>query len=97
MSRRGSAKIDHSTASVDAVMLPLLFALGRIQPSDIHFGRASGVPEHQGSSAPPRAGHRSLWKNRSLLTFAVGVFLFQMANASMMPLAGEALAYSKVQ
>ena len=79
-----------------ALVLPLLFALGRIQPSDIHFGRACGVPDHRGPSAPPRARHRDLWKNRSLLTFASCVFLFQMANASVLPLAGEALAYSKV-
>jgi|SRR6185437_8326427 len=63
--------------------------------SDILCGRASGVPDHQGPSAPSRAPRRSLWKNCSLLTFASGVFLFQMANASMQPLAGEALAYSK--
>jgi MFS family permease len=78
-----------------ALVLPLLAALGRIRPSDIHFGRASGVPDHQGPSAPPRARRRNLWKNRSLLIFAGCVFLFQMANASMLPLAGEALAYSK--
>ena len=78
-----------------ALVLPVLAALGRIQPSDIHFGRASCLPDHQGPSAPPRAQLRSLWKNRGLLTFAGCVFLFQMANASMLPLAGEALAYSK--
>src|SRR5437763_11141455 len=79
-----------------ALVLPLLFALGRIQPSEIHFGRACGVPDHRGPSAPPRARHRDLWKNRNLLTFAGCVFLFQMANASMLPLAGEALVYSRV-
>jgi MFS family permease len=77
------------------LVVPLLAALGRIQPADIHFGRASCLPDHQGPSAPPRAPRRSLWKNSSLLTFAASVFLFQMANASMLPLAGEALAYSK--
>jgi MFS family permease len=76
-------------------VLPLLGALGRIQPTAIYFGRASSVPEYQGLSAPPRARQWSLWKNRSLLTFAGCEFLFQMANASMLPLAGEALAYSK--
>src|ERR1700731_3334498 len=50
------------------LVLPLLFALGRIQPSDIHFGRASCIPDHQGPSAPPRARHWSVWTNRSLLT-----------------------------
>jgi MFS family permease len=78
-----------------ALVLPLLAALGRIQASDIHFGRASCLPGHQEPSAPPRARRRSLWKNSSLLTFAGCVFLFQTANASMLPLAGEAFAYSK--
>src|SRR6202040_2140907 len=72
-----------------ALVPPLLFALGRIRPSDIHYGRACGVPDHRGPSAPPRARYRSLWNNRGLLTFAGRLFLFQMANASMLPLAGE--------
>jgi MFS family permease len=76
-------------------VIPLLAALGRIRSSDIHFGRASCLPNHQGSSTPPRARLRSLSKNRGLLIFAGCVFLFQMANASMLPLAGEAFAYSK--
>jgi MFS family permease len=79
-----------------ALVVPLLFALGRIQPSDIHFGRACGLPNHHGPSAPPRARHPSVWTNRGLLTFAGCVFLFQMANASMLPLAGESLVYSEV-
>jgi MFS family permease len=78
-----------------ALVLPLLVALGRIQPADIHFDHASGLPDHRAPSAALRARRRSIWKNRSLLTFAGCVFLFQMANASMLPLAGEALAYSK--
>ena len=78
-----------------ALVLPLLAALGRIRPADIHFSRASGVPDHQGPSAPPRARLRSLSKSRGLLIFAGCVFLFQMANASMLPLASEAFAYSK--
>ena len=78
-----------------ALVLPLLAGLGRIRSADIHFGRASCVPNHQGPSAPPRARLRSLSKNRGLLIFAGCVFLFQMANASMLPLASEAFAYSK--
>jgi MFS family permease len=78
-----------------ALVLPLLAALGRIRPSDIHFDRASSLPNHQEPSAPPQARRRILWQNHSLLIFAGGVFLFQMANASMLTLAGEALAYSK--
>src|SRR5580698_5551642 len=53
-----------------ALVVPLLAALGRIRPSDIHFGRASCLPDHQGPSAPPRARRGSLWKNRGLLIFA---------------------------
>jgi len=78
-----------------ALVLPLLAALGRIRPSDIHFGRASCLPNHHGPSAPPRARLRSLSKNRGLLIFAACVFLFQLANASMLPLVGEAFGYSK--
>jgi MFS family permease len=78
-----------------ALVLPLLVALGRIQPSDIHFGRSSCIPDHHGPSAPPRARLGSLWKTPGLLVFAGCVFLFQMANASVLPLAGEAFAYSK--
>jgi hypothetical protein len=72
-----------------ALVLPLLWALGRIRSEDIHFGRASCLPDHEGPSKPQRVGLRSLWKNRGLLIFAGCVFLFQMANASMLPLAGE--------
>jgi MFS family permease len=79
-----------------ALVLPLLFALDRIQPSDIHFGRACGAPDHHGPEAPPRARHLSVWTNRSLFMFAACVFLFQLANASMLPLAGESLVYSGV-
>jgi MFS family permease len=78
-----------------ALVLPLLVALSSIRPADIHFGRASCVPNHEGPSKPPRVRLRSLWKNRGLLIFAGCIFLFQMANASMLPLAGESFAYSK--
>jgi MFS family permease len=81
------------TAAV--LVLPLLAALSRIHPADIRFGRASGGPDYEGPNGPPRARFGSLWKNRSLLIFAGCVFLFQMANASMLPLAGEFLAYGK--
>jgi len=78
-----------------ALVLPLLAALCRIRSADIHFSRASGVPDHQGQSEPSRARLRSLLKSRGLLIFAGCVFLFQMANASMLPLASETFAYSK--
>ena len=78
-----------------ALVLPLLAALRLIQPSDIHFGRASCLPEQPGPTVPQRVRFRSLLKSRGLLIFAGSLFLFQMANASMLPLAGEALVHSK--
>jgi MFS family permease len=78
-----------------ALVLPLLVALRGIQTSDIHYGSACGSPDHEGPSAPIRARRLTVWQNRSLLIFSGSVFLFQLANASMLPLVGEALAYGK--
>jgi Major Facilitator Superfamily len=75
-----------------ALVLPLLAALGRIQFSGI-YGRVSGAPGHQELSA--KARRWSLWKNGNLLTFAGCECVFQLGNASMLPLAGEALVFSK--
>jgi len=76
-----------------ALVLPLLFAIARVHSADIHFGRSCGQPDHHASTPPPRAGRLSLSKNYNLLVFAGCLFLFQFANASMLPLAGERLAY----
>src|SRR5215471_722619 len=76
-----------------ALVLPLLLAIARVRFADIHFGRSCGQPDHHASTPPPRAERLSLSKNFNLLTFAVCLFLFQFANASMLPLAGERLAY----
>jgi MFS family permease len=76
-----------------ALLLPLLLAIARVRPADIHFGRSCGQPDHHESTPPPRAGRLSLSKNFNLLIFAGCLFLFQFANASMLPLAGERLAY----
>lgn len=76
------------------LVLPLFVALIRIGAEDVHFGRSVGAPKHHHPSRPPpRTQRLSLWKNSGLLIFAVCLFLFQFANASMLPLAGEALAY----
>jgi MFS family permease len=78
-----------------ALVLPLLAALARIRPPDVHYGSACGAPDHEGPQTPSRARRLSLWNKRGLLTFAGCVFLFQMANASMLPLVGEELAYGR--
>jgi MFS family permease len=71
--------------------LPLFFALARIRAVDVHFGRSCGAPSHHGIEQPPRAGRRILLKDSRLVTFATSLFLFQLANASVLPLAGEVL------
>ena len=76
-----------------ALVLPLLVAIARVRSADVHFGRSCGQPNHHASTPPPRAGRLSLCKNYNLLTFAGCLFLFQFANASVLPLAGERLAY----
>lgn len=43
-----------------ALVLPLLAALGRIKPSNIHFGAASGIPQHHGPGRPARVSLQSL-------------------------------------
>jgi MFS family permease len=76
-----------------SLVFPLLLAIARVRSADIHFGRSCGQPHHHASTPPPRAKRLSLSKNHDLVTFAGCLFLFQFANASMLPLAGERLAY----
>jgi MFS family permease len=76
-----------------ALALPALAALSRIHAPEIHFGRACGQPDHHAPTPPPRIRRLTLWKNYGLLIFAGCLFLFQFANASMLPLAGEELVY----
>jgi MFS family permease len=76
-----------------ALVLPLLLAIARVRSADVHFGRSCGQPDHHASTLPPRADRLSLSKNYNLLTFAGCLSLFQFANASMLPLAGERLTY----
>jgi hypothetical protein len=74
--------------------LPVLAALIRVRASDIHFGRSCGAPEHE-SMQPARTGRAILLKDRRLLIFGLCLFLFQVANASILPLVGEALAHDE--
>jgi MFS family permease len=82
-------------AMVGVLVVPMLVMLARIHPSEIHFGRACGAPDHHTIDQPVRIKRKALWKNPVLLTFAAGLFLFQLANASILPLVGETLAYQR--
>jgi MFS family permease len=74
-----------------ALWVPLLVALLRIRASDIHFSRSCGAPNHD--ERPQRVSRIVLFKDRRLLTFAVCLFLFQLANASLLPQLGQTLAH----
>ena len=77
-----------------ALGLPVLLALGTIRASDIHYARScSAVDMHP--THPQRASRATLMRYHGLLTFAVCLFLFQLANASILPLTGQILAHTK--
>jgi MFS family permease len=78
---------------VVALIPPLLVALARIRPTDIHFGRSCGAPDHHTPDRPARVVRATLRKRPGLLILGVCLFFFQLANASMLPLVGEALIY----
>jgi MFS family permease len=78
---------------VIALTLPLFAALAHMHATDIHFGRSCGAPHHHTRDRPARAGRASLWKSPGLLVLGACLFLFQLANASMLPLVGESLIY----
>jgi MFS family permease len=74
-----------------ALGIPLLWTLAGIRRADIHFGRSCGAPDHHARN-PPRIGRAALFKDRRFLIFTICLFLFQLANASLLPLVGQALA-----
>jgi MFS family permease len=77
-----------------ALAVPTLIAIAGIRAADIHFGRSVGAPEEDTPRRPPRATRRSVSKHRQLLVFAACLFLFQLADASILPLLGGTLAHS---
>jgi MFS family permease len=78
---------------VVALTLPLMVALARIHATDIHFGRSCGAPQHHTPDRAARSGRVNLWKSPAMLVLGVCLFLFQLANASILPLVGEGLIY----
>jgi MFS family permease len=75
-----------------AAGIPLLWALRRIRATDIHFGRSCGSPDTQ-ASTPRRAGRAVLFKHHRLGTFIICLFLFQFANASLLPQLSQILVH----
>jgi len=77
-----------------ALAIPLLWALLRIHGADIHFGRSCGAPDHH-ETKPNRVSRQSLFKDVRFLAFVTCLFLFQLANASILPQVSEPLAHSE--
>jgi len=73
-----------------ALGVPVLLALFRIRASEIHFARSCGATDEH-PTHPQRMSRAVLFKDRRLLSFAICLFLFQVANASILPLMGERL------
>jgi len=75
-----------------ALCIPALLALSRLRADEIDYARArnAGTGEHAQT-------YRlfDLGKNRNLYVFAACVFLFQLADASMLPIVGENLAQTR--
>jgi MFS family permease len=77
-----------------ALAIPLLWALLRIRGADIHCGRSCGAPDHH-ATKPNRVSRRTLFKDVRLLAFVTCLFLFQLANASILPQVSQSLVHSE--
>jgi MFS family permease len=78
-----------------ALCIPALIALGFIRGDEIDYARARNA----GTGERAKSYHRifDVGKNRNLYIFAGCVCLFQLADASMLPVIGENLAQSEPQ
>jgi MFS family permease len=77
-----------------ALVIPLLWALLRIRGADIHFGKSCGAPDCD-ATKPDRVSRRTLFKDVRLLAFVTCLFLFQFANAAILPQVSQSLAHSE--
>jgi len=75
-----------------ALCVPALIALSRIRGDEIDYAKARNA--RSGAKAASVASILDLAKNRRLVLFAGALTLFQLADASMLPLLGENLAGS---
>jgi MFS family permease len=70
--------------------IPALIALSLIRPAEIDYARARNAASGERSHQVGRVV--DLLRNHRLVLFTVALVLFQLANASMLPLIGENLA-----
>ena len=78
--------------SAAALCVPALIALSTIRGEEIDYAKARNAVT--GKKKVNLARVFDLMKNRRLVLFAGALMLFQLANASMLPLVGENLAKS---
>jgi len=78
-----------------ALCVPALIALSRIRPDEIDYARARNAG--LGKQVESYSRIFDLSKNHNLYIFAACVFLFQLADASLLPVVGQNLAQSKAQ
>jgi MFS family permease len=74
--------------------VPALAALNFIRPQEIDYRRARNAATQDGAR---HARIRDLLKNHRLVLFTAALVLFQLADASLLPLMGENLAVSVKQ
>jgi MFS family permease len=77
-----------------ALAIPLLWALLRIHGADIHFGRSCGAPDHH-ATKPDRVSRRTLVRDVRVPAFVACLFLFQLANAAILPQVSQILVHSE--
>jgi MFS family permease len=75
-----------------ALCIPALIALGFIRPDEIDYARARNAAPREHGVKMLRA--IDLLKNHPLVLFTAALVLFQLADASMLPLLGEDIATS---
>jgi MFS family permease len=78
--------------SAAALCIPALIALSFIRSNEIDYAKARNASTREGRVSVARLGELST--NRGLVVFTVATALFQLADASMLPLIGEKLAGS---
>jgi MFS family permease len=78
-----------------ALCVPALIALSRIRADEIDYARARNAG--RGRQAQSYSRIFDLGKNHNLYIFAACVFLFQLADASLLPVIGQNLAQSKAE
>src|SRR5262249_3973056 len=77
-----------------ARLFPSFVALGRVGAADIHFVRVFVAPPADYHPARPhRSARAAIGANHRLLIFAGCIVLFQLANASALPLVSEELGH----